>query len=192
MNGDQMEKEEKIAKINRKTIFRQDIFMYFYIAAFLGWILETIFAFMVGNMEKRGFLYSPVCPIYGFGAILILLIHNEIKKKKIKNTFIIFVIYSVSFTILEYLSSVILEALFDMRWWDYTDLFMNFQGRIALAYSAAFGLVGIIFAKLIKNPLKRFLNRIRRKIGTNGMKILIIIFTITFITDVVFSCIRYA
>ena len=61
----------------------QKLVLYFVIYSFLGWILETIFAlFVLGKFVKRGFLYGPVCPIYGFGAVLIILTLKKFKGKK--------------------------------------------------------------------------------------------------------------
>ena len=60
--------------------------LYFVIYSFLGWVLETIFAlFVLGRFVKRGFLYGPVCPIYGFGAILIILVLKNLKEKNSRN-----------------------------------------------------------------------------------------------------------
>ncbi len=63
---------------------------------FLGWILETIFAlFVLGKFVKRGFLYGPVCPIYGFGAVLIILTLKNLKVKKQKNFYKYDCIFSI-------------------------------------------------------------------------------------------------
>ncbi len=178
-------------KRNQKIIAIQNMLMYFFISAFLGWVLETLFAIMVGNNEKRGFLYSPICPIYGFGAILLVYVDNILKRKKVKNDFIKFIAFALSFTVLEYLSSLILELLFNQRWWDYSDLFLNIQGRVSLVYSIAFGIIGIVFTKLIKKPILKLIKQIRRKIRTDRVQITINLILILFIIDIVFSCIRY-
>ena len=94
----------------------QKIILYFVIYSFLGWILETIFAiFVLGRFVKRGFLYGPVCPIYGFGAIILI---ESLKKIK-TNTVGKFFISMIAFTIFEYVVSVVLESLFGLRWWNY-------------------------------------------------------------------------
>ncbi len=178
--------------VKKRTIKTQDIFIYFYIAAILGWILETVFAIMLENPEKRGFLYGPLCPIYGFGAIMLVLVNSALNRKNIKKMYIKFAVFAITFTILEYLSSVILEALFGMRWWDYTGLFLNFQGRIALGYSIAFGLIGIIFIKLILKPIKRLCEKLRKTLTPKGVNILVTMITMIFVIDIVLSCIRYA
>ena len=178
-------------KKNQKIIAIQNLLMYFFISAFLGWVLETIFAVMVGNNEKRGFLYSPICPIYGLGAILLVYIDNILKRKKVKNDFIKFMAFAVSFTTLEYLSSLSLELLFNQRWWDYSGLVLNIYGRVALIYSITFGIIGIVFTKLIKKPILKVIKKIRRKIRTDRVQITINLILILFIIDIVCSCIRY-
>ena len=72
-----MTKEKRLIKF-------QNLVIYFYLCAFLGWVLETIYAFMVhGTFVKRGFLYGPICPIYGFGVIFLVIISQKLSKKKI-------------------------------------------------------------------------------------------------------------
>ena len=71
--GTQLQKydSKKISKI-------QNLILYFFIFAFLGWVLETIYSFIVlGHFTKRGFLFGPLCPIYGFGAIIMILALNK-------------------------------------------------------------------------------------------------------------------
>ena len=88
---------------------KQKMLLYFFIYAFLGWILETIYCVVtLGVFNKRGFLYGPVCPIYGFGAVLLI----QCLKNTKTNTVGKFFIAMISFTIFEYIASVILEDLF--------------------------------------------------------------------------------
>ena len=66
--------EDKVELVETNNLTRkQNIILYFFIYAFLGWILETAFCILTtGVFTKRGFLYGPICPIYGFGAILLI------------------------------------------------------------------------------------------------------------------------
>lgn len=90
----------------------QKLVLYFVIYSFLGWILETIFAlFVLGKFVKRGFLYGPVCPIYGFGAVLIILTLKKFKGKKTKEFFISMIVFSV----FEYVVSWLFEMIFHLR-----------------------------------------------------------------------------
>ena len=133
-----MEKKELLIKI-------QDLFIYFFISSFLGWFLEVAYAFSVyGTYVDRGFLHGPICPIYGYGAVAMVLIIEWIEKKKIKNVFAIYGIITIIATVLEYIASVFLEVLFHLRWWDYTDYFLNINGRICLYGYGAVAMVLII------------------------------------------------
>ena len=167
----------------------QKLVLYFVIYSFLGWILETIFAlFVLGKFVKRGFLYGPVCPIYGFGAIILI---ESLKKIK-TNTVGKFFISMIAFTIFEYVVSVVLESLFGLRWWDYTGEPFNFQGRISLAYSIAWGIIGTIFVEKIHPFVKKQLEKITTKIPHKVQICLLILFLAIIIIDFMMSITRYS
>lgn len=179
-----MEKENKIIKF-------QNLLVYYFICSIIGWILETIYGYMeFGRFVDRGFLYGPMCPIYGCGAVLIALIAEFVKKKKVNIVFK-FVIIMILFTLLEYFTSLTLELIFQARWWDYSDKFLNLDGRICLSFSLLFGIMGIIFMKFLYEPSKKMINKIRDKMSTNIIWILILFGVIASSVDTVFSVIRY-
>ena len=90
-----MEDKVELVETNNLTK-KQNIILYFFIYAFLGWLLETAFCILTtGVFTKRGFLYGPVCPIYGFGAVLIILTLKKFKGKKTKEFFISMIVFSV-------------------------------------------------------------------------------------------------
>ena len=131
--------EKKLSKI-------QEGILYFILYSFLGWCLETFYAFMVyGYFVKRGFLYGPICPIYGFGAILLLYNLKNVKG----GNFIKFWISLFVFSVFEYIASFALEAVFNQRWWDYSNNFMNLQGRICLAFLSIYFYLLFLFALLV-------------------------------------------
>ena len=181
-------KNEKNFTINGITIYR--ILAYFAIYSVLGFILETLFALiMYGKFESRqGFLYGPVCPIYGFGAIILI---ESLKKIK-TNTVGKFFISMIAFTIFEYVVSVVLESLFGLRWWDYTGEPFNFQGRISLAYSIAWGIIGTIFVEKIHPFVKKQLEKITTKIPHKVQICLLILFLAIIIIDFMMSVTRYS
>lgn len=91
--------------------------------------------------QTRGVLFGPYCPIYGFGALLVLSITAPIKD----NVILVFLLASLSCTILEYMTSLILEKLFNIRWWDYSKSGkINYKGRICVRSSLAFGFFGVV------------------------------------------------
>ena len=103
-----MKKEKRILKI-------QNLIIYYFLCAFIGWILEMLYGYMVfGKFVDRGFLYGPMCPIYGYGAVMMVLITEDVRKRNVNMVGTFFII-TVIFTLLEYLASWVLELIFHFR-----------------------------------------------------------------------------
>ena len=98
----------------------------------------------------------------------------------------------IAFTIFEYVVSVVLESLFGLRWWDYTGEPFNFQGRISLAYSIAWGIIGTIFVEKIHPFVKKQLEKITTKISHKVQICLLILFLTIIIIDFMMSITRYS
>ncbi|MCI9039391.1 MAG: putative ABC transporter permease [Clostridia bacterium] len=166
----------------------QTYILYFFIFAFMGWLMETIYAlFSLGHFVKRGFLYGPICPIYGYGALMLILFLGKYKHKDLP----LFIYAAIIFSTFEYIVSFGLDALFSMHWWDYTGEFMNLNGRISAFYSFAWGIIAILFINHIYPFLKKKLNLILSKIPYGLQSFILKIFSFTFILDTVASCVRY-
>lgn len=115
--------------------------------AFGGWLVEVCIGLLQHRkLVNRGFLVGPICPIYGVGALLLSLILNPSE-----SPLVIFCVAVVGSAILEYGVSYIMEKLFRVRWWDYTDRPFNLNGRICLESILSFGIFGILILKII-NP----------------------------------------
>lgn len=113
------------------------IVIYFVIYAFLGWVCEEIFCVVsTHQFVKRGFLFGPICPIYGYGAIILLFLLKDYKNKPIK----LFFLSAIIFSVFEYITDFFLQALFSTKWWDYTGQFLNLNGRITLSFSLIWGI----------------------------------------------------
>lgn len=124
--------------------------LYFFIYAFLGWICESIFC-SIGNKKiiNRGFLNGPICPIYGFGAIIIICFLT-----RFQNNIVLLFLFGVLITsILEYMTGYILEKIFNTKWWDYSNRKFNIKGRVCLRNSILFGIMGIFLIKFIHNSI---------------------------------------
>ena len=132
-------KEEKI------NIYR--ILAYFIIYSIVGFIVETLYALVVyGTLESRqGFLYGPFCPIYGVGALAIILTLKNLQLDVHKLFIGGFLVGGVT----EYLVSLIGEYVLNVNWWDYSDRFLNINGRVCFAGLLFFGVGGIICAFFI-------------------------------------------
>lgn len=178
-------------KGERKNIF-QNLIIYYFVCSVIGWILEMIYGYMVfGHFVDRGFLYGPMCPIYGCGAILMVLIAEFMNNKKNMNLIVKFITITVLFTLLEYLGSLILEAIFGLRWWDYTNEFLNLNGRVCLIFSLMFGIMGIVFIEWVYEPSKRLIERLKEKLSNKVIWIVLILCNILWIIDTVFSVLSY-
>lgn len=169
----------------------QNLLIYYFICSILGWIMEVLYAYSVfGTFVDRGFLYGPMCPIYGCGAVAMVLITERIRKKKV-NTLGIFLIVTAIFTTLEYLTSLVLELIFNLRWWDYSNYFLNVNGRVCLIFSIFFGFIGIVFVKKIYPRIQRLIKNIRKKISVKMLWIILISLVVLSNIDCVFSSIKY-
>ncbi len=155
-------------------------FLLFIIYSIIGWILEIIFAFI--NLKKfvnRGFLIGPYCPIYGAGCLLLTILLS----KYAEDTIVLFALSIIICSILEYLTSWIMEKIFKLRWWDYSDMKFNINGRICLETMIPFGIIGVIVVKFI-NP---FLLELISQINPNNLSIIVIILMSLFIIDILIS-----
>lgn len=162
--------------------------IYFFIFSFLGWAMETIYSFIVlGHFTNRGFLYGPICPIYGWGAIILIIFLSKYQNNGLK----LFTYSAVIFSAFEYYVSYILEALFQEHWWDYTNDFLNLNGRISIFYSLAWGIIAIIFIGHVYPYIKKKLNVIISKVNNKAIIILTNLLILLYISDTIFSCIKY-
>lgn len=120
----------------------------FFIYSFLGWVWEvTINLVRKKKFINRGFLIGPYCPIYGYGVILITIL-----LKKYNDDIVITFIMSILIAgILEYYTSLIMEKLFNARWWDYTYKKFNINGRVCLDCLLLFGVLACLIIYFV-NP----------------------------------------
>ena len=167
-------------------------FLLFIIYAFLGYICEVIYVFILTKkLTNRGYLYGPLVPIYAFGAFLIILPLNEFNIGSfIMDKWYLVILYGfLSTTLLEYLTSFIMEKIFHMRWWDYSDKFLNINGRVCLRNSLLFTIL-VVLVVYVLNP---FLNNIVSYIMNIEILAYILFFVIlaTLITDIIFSTIKH-
>ena len=135
---------------------QDNIIFYFIIYSFLGWCLESIYkTILLKTPTNSGFLYGPFCPMYGLGAVLMLALSGFSH-----NIIIIFFMGFVFFSVWEYIVAVILEKLFKTKYWDYSDLKFNFQGRVCLKNSIYWGILGVLLVFVIQPALEGFVEKI--------------------------------
>ncbi len=125
--------------------------VWFSLASVLGWLHETAYGILrTGGWERRGFLFGPLCPIYGTGVVAGLLLFDrpEVASGEFP-VWGVFLASMVGSAILEYGVSVALERLFGALWWDYSDMPLNVNGRICLPASLLFGVAGVFVAYVL-------------------------------------------
>ena len=122
-------------------------FVYFVLFSCMGWIYESTFCTIkTGKWQNRGFLYGPMCPIYGVGAASITFIVDQVEAHGVPALvwWQIFLIAFFGSIVLEYVTSYVLEKLFHAYWWDYSDVPLNIHGRVCFPASCGFGVAGLI------------------------------------------------
>ena len=123
-------------------------FLYFSIYSVLGWVCETVYCSVIQRkFVNRGFLNGPVCPVYGVGAVLVIYLLRPVAG----NVLALFLTGMLVTTVLEYLTSVLLEKLFHMKWWDYSQFKLQVNGRVCLLNSLMFGALSV-FVMLALHP----------------------------------------
>ena len=152
----------------------------FLIYSFIGWIVE-VSAFLIQDHKfvNRGFFIGPVVPIYGTGGILITILLTKYQSDPI----VLFCMGVIVCSILEYLTSYIMEKIFKTRWWDYSNKKFNINGRICLSNLLLFGIMGLVMVYLI-NP---FLMDILNKIDPILLKCVVSMVMVLFVIDVFVS-----
>ncbi len=134
----------------------------FFIYAFLGWCTEVSYAALVtGKFVNRGFLNGPVCPVYGFGVVIVLTCLTPLEE----NLLLLF-LGSVALTsALEWLTGFVLEKLFHQRWWDYSEEPFNLSGYICLRFSIAWGFACLFVVKLLHPTVLLLIRLIPKTLG---------------------------
>lgn len=181
--------EESLALVEYKKLStKEKLVLYFLIYSFIGWALETFYGFLVlGHFVKRGFLFGPICPIYGFGAVIFILIFDGLKGHNMKK----FLISMIVFSIFEFAASWILEMVFRLRWWDYSDAMFNIQGRICLSFSIVWGVAGLVFSNFLHPFIKRKTEKLLERIAFPIQRMTIYTLASVLIIDFVLSSIKY-
>ena len=120
--------------------------LFFFLYACIGWIWEsTLVSIQKGRWVNRGFLYGPFLPIYGFGAVSILLFTLPFEK----STLLIFISGMASATVLEYFTGFWMERTFHVRYWDYSNYRWNLHGYICVAASICWGIFSLLLVRIV-------------------------------------------
>lgn len=127
--------------------------LFFYIYCFIGWVFEsTVVSVSKRRLVNRGFLHGPYLPLYGSGAVLMLFVSIPVEN----NWVLVYLSGCVAATALEYVTGVCMEALFKVRYWDYSNKKFNFQGQICLSSTLAWGGLTLLLVYVIHKPIEQF------------------------------------
>lgn len=128
----------------------------------MGWFVECVFCSIDDRklVYDRGFLLGPYCPIYGWGALYMYFFLGKYQNDPIT----LFIMAMVGTSILEYITSYLMEKLFRARWWDYSNRRFNIEGRICLLNSFLFGVLGLMFIYIIHPNYVALIEQIPRDV----------------------------
>ena len=122
----------------------------FYFYCFFGWCFESSFVSLrTGHWVNRGFMRAPFLPLYGSGAILMLVVSGPFAD----NIFLTYIAGCIGATLLELFTGVMMEKLFKIKYWDYSNQRFNYKGHICLSSSLAWGLLTILMTRVVHEPV---------------------------------------
>lgn len=175
--------KKRIFTIMGLSIYK--ILAYFIIYSVVGYIIETLFGIVTkGTWESRqSFLYGPFCAIYGLGAsIMIIFLHKYSKRY---NTLFLggFIVGSI----VEYLVSWIGELILGVKWWDYSDMSLNINGRICVFFSIFWGFLALYLIASFNPKIDRMIDWFKSKFSLKNLKALTVTVTIILFVDCVIS-----
>lgn len=157
----------------------------------MGWIWESCYVSLKKRKPvNRGFLNGPVIPIYGAGATVIYLaFYNPVMLplvayESVSGYVLIFFIGMVAASVLEFVTSYVMEKLFHAKWWDYSDQPLNIQGRICFFVSLFWGALSIILVKFLHPEMSKLVAAIPRLPGEIAGYVILVLFLADFAVTV--------
>ena len=184
-NNEQNKKERKRITINGISIWR--ILAYFIIYSVAGYIIETLYGMITKGVweSRQSFLYGPFCGIYGLGAVVMILCLHKFPKKYN----VLFIGGFIVGSIVEYAISLFGELILGVKWWDYSNMPLNINGRICVYFSVFWGFLGIYLIASLNPKVDRLINWIKSKLKTQKT---LKAFVITVFTLLMLDCIATA
>lgn len=166
-----------------------DYVLYFFLYSMAGWVGETIYC-SVGDKKfvNRGFLTGPMCPIYGTGAtvfsVCLMPFYEKYGYSKWYIILLVIFLGMILADIVEFLTSLIMEKLFNARWWDYSNKKFNIQGRICLGHTMYWGIATGLFIYVIHPFVTDFVTKLLTPVQRQQIVIMILI---VFCVDLFFA-----
>ena len=178
-------KTKKRLTINGISIWR--ILAYFIIYSIAGYIIETLYGMITKGVweSRQSFLYGPFCGIYGLGAVVMILCLHKFPKKYN----VLFIGGFIVGSIVEYAISLFGEVVLGVKWWDYSNMPLNINGRICVYFSVFWGFLGMYLIISLNPKVDKIINWIKSKFKTQkALKT----FVVTVFTLLMIDCIATA
>lgn len=154
--------------------------LFFYAYCFFGWVFETTYVSLKQrHFTNRGFMKGPFLPIYGSGAILGLFVTIPVRG----NYVLMYLVGAVAATLLEYITGVLMEKIFKVRYWDYSSQKIQFQGHICLSSTIAWGFMIIFLVEVVHRPVQKLIYYIEGLYSGNFAELIVYALTIYFVAD---------
>lgn len=158
------------------TVTQWIFFFFFY--CFFGWCFESTYVSICQRKPvNRGFIRGPFLPLYGSGAIMMLVVSGPVRDSLI----LTYLAGCVGATVLEYVTGVAMEALFKVRYWDYSHKKLNFQGQICLESTLCWGLLTVLMTRLVHGPVEALSMKIPQPVLVMLDTAVLVGFTIDFL-----------
>ena len=139
-----------------------------------GWLFESILCSVSEHrVINRGFLNGPVCPIYGAGAMAAVILLSGIDTIPS-----LFGYGALACSVLEYSTSVVMEKIYHARWWDYSDRFLNLNGRICMPATVLFGFFVVLVVRVLQPALEALFARMDPRVLAGLCGIFLAIFAL--------------
>ncbi|HEX3028677.1 MAG TPA: putative ABC transporter permease [Clostridia bacterium] len=163
-------------RIFRDIDFKMDSLPYYFaFYSFLGWLMETVYmSSLKGTFIKRGFLCGPFCPIYGFGALLVIILLKPVRK----NIFLLFCGSAFLTTLIELFAGIFLKLAFSRTWWSYEKEAFNLGGFICLQSSIFWGAASVILIKTLQPLIEWLVHLIPKDYTIIFSKIIVLYFSV--------------
>ena len=153
------------------------LLLYFFFYSFVGWIWESSYvSIRKHKLTNRGFLTGPMLPIYGSGAVTMLCVTYPVRSSDLG----IFILGMVGATLLEYVTGVVMEALFQVRYWDYSDKKFNIQGHICLSSTLAWGVFTLLLIRIVHPRIAAMFEQIPQSVCFGILFVITIVFAVDF------------
>ena len=160
----------------------------FWLYSIFGYFIETLCYNIFKWSGESGIMYGPWTPLYGFGAIIVIITTNYVFKKfkgnKIFKIFFIFLFNFIFLSFIELTGGLLIEKLFNKTWWDYSNHKYHLGKYVCLDMSLLWGLSSLILIYIIKPIFDIMIKKIPKKFGIAILLIIIIDFIITLIVKI--------